>query len=166
MSQYNATRQSIKRIQERKEFAAKESKKNKIFIFISIIFAIAIVAIFIFIGITGFKGHKHHAETERQATLIKMMPYHTTEIKDTSKENFTYVRPIERGERHTQAEDDEFNRLAAVTASVGPKGCYLTFDDGPNTTITPQILDVLRRYDVKATFFMLGKLMKDNSDVA
>ncbi len=33
---------------------------------------------------------------------------------------------------------------------------YLTFDDGPNST-TGQILDILAAYDVKATFFVVGK---------
>ena len=33
----------------------------------------------------------------------------------------------------------------------------LTFDDGPNPTFTPQILDVLDRHQVKATFFVLGE---------
>jgi len=33
----------------------------------------------------------------------------------------------------------------------------LTFDDGPNPKYTPAILDLLKQYDVKATFFVLGK---------
>lgn len=33
---------------------------------------------------------------------------------------------------------------------------YLTFDDGPIPEVTPWVLDVLDRYDVKATFFMVG----------
>lgn len=33
---------------------------------------------------------------------------------------------------------------------------YLTFDDGPIPEATPFILDTLRRYGVKATFFMVG----------
>jgi peptidoglycan-N-acetylglucosamine deacetylase len=33
----------------------------------------------------------------------------------------------------------------------------LTFDDGPNPVYTPQILDVLKTYNAKATFFVLGK---------
>lgn len=33
----------------------------------------------------------------------------------------------------------------------------LTFDDGPNPKFTPQILDVLKQFDAKATFFVLGK---------
>lgn len=35
---------------------------------------------------------------------------------------------------------------------------YLTFDDGPSNNITPQILDILKEYDVKATFFVIGNL--------
>lgn len=35
---------------------------------------------------------------------------------------------------------------------------YLTFDDGPTAT-TPQLLDILDKYEVKATFFMLGPNM-------
>jgi peptidoglycan/xylan/chitin deacetylase (PgdA/CDA1 family) len=33
----------------------------------------------------------------------------------------------------------------------------LTFDDGPNPRATPRILDVLRRAQVQATFFVLGR---------
>lgn len=38
----------------------------------------------------------------------------------------------------------------------GEKIVFLTFDDGVSTTVTPQILQTLREYDVKATFFLLG----------
>jgi peptidoglycan/xylan/chitin deacetylase (PgdA/CDA1 family) len=34
---------------------------------------------------------------------------------------------------------------------------YLTFDDGPHPTITPFVLDTLRQYQAKATFFCIGK---------
>lgn len=33
---------------------------------------------------------------------------------------------------------------------------YLTFDDGPNDTITPQILQILKEEQIKATFFVTG----------
>lgn len=33
---------------------------------------------------------------------------------------------------------------------------YLTFDDGPNATITPQVLDILAANDVQATFFIIN----------
>jgi chitooligosaccharide deacetylase len=34
---------------------------------------------------------------------------------------------------------------------------YLTFDDGPNPTATPQLLDVLAQHQVRATFFVIDK---------
>lgn len=36
------------------------------------------------------------------------------------------------------------------------KAVYLTFDDGPIPRITPWVLDVLGRYGIKATFFLVG----------
>ena len=37
----------------------------------------------------------------------------------------------------------------------------LTFDDGPNTTITMQILDLLEQYHLKASFFLIGNHISD-----
>ena len=34
--------------------------------------------------------------------------------------------------------------------------CYLTFDDGPSTNVTPRILETLKKHNVKATFFVVG----------
>lgn len=36
------------------------------------------------------------------------------------------------------------------------KSVYLTFDDGPIPESTPKILNILKRYGIKATFFMVG----------
>ncbi|MDE7136678.1 MAG: polysaccharide deacetylase family protein [Muribaculaceae bacterium] len=36
------------------------------------------------------------------------------------------------------------------------KVCYLTFDDGPIPEVTPWVLDILDKFEVKATFFMVG----------
>ena len=36
------------------------------------------------------------------------------------------------------------------------KSVYLTFDDGPIPEITPWVLDLLDKYGIKATFFMVG----------
>ena len=47
----------------------------------------------------------------------------------------------------------------------GKKVVYLTFDDGPSTTNTPQVLDILDNYNVKATFFVLGSSI-DKSEKA
>lgn len=39
----------------------------------------------------------------------------------------------------------------------GEKTLYLTFDDGPHETATPFVLDQLKQYGAKATFFCIGK---------
>lgn len=41
----------------------------------------------------------------------------------------------------------------------------LTFDDGPSSTTTPRLLDVLYKKDVPATFFMLGSKVRNNPDI-
>ena len=37
------------------------------------------------------------------------------------------------------------------------KVAYLTFDDGPVPEVTPAVLDILKQYGAKATFFMVGE---------
>ena len=46
------------------------------------------------------------------------------------------------------------------------KNVYLTFDDGPTANITPQVLDILKEKDVKATFFVLGVNVVKNPELA
>ncbi|HLP51973.1 MAG TPA: polysaccharide deacetylase family protein [Chitinophagales bacterium] len=42
------------------------------------------------------------------------------------------------------------------------RNLYLTFDDGPIREITPFVLDELKKYNAKATFFCIGKNIKAN----
>lgn len=51
--------------------------------------------------------------------------------------------------------------LTVLKNSGQKKHVYLTFDEGPSKTVTPMILDVLRRYNVKATFFMTGEEIEE-----
>jgi len=37
----------------------------------------------------------------------------------------------------------------------------LTFDDGPNPAITPKLLDLLDRYNARATFFLIGRYVRE-----
>jgi len=39
---------------------------------------------------------------------------------------------------------------------------YLTFDDGPNPESTPQILAILKKHEIKATFFITGRNIEKN----
>ncbi len=45
---------------------------------------------------------------------------------------------------------------------VSTKKMYLTFDDGPTPGVTSEILDLLREYGAKVTFFACGKQAENN----
>ena len=45
------------------------------------------------------------------------------------------------------------------------KRVFLTFDDGPSKEVTPRILDILKKYNIKATFFVLGTRVDMNPDI-
>ncbi len=42
---------------------------------------------------------------------------------------------------------------------------YLTFDDGPHAEATPYVLDILAKYQAKATFFCIGKNVEEHLDL-
>lgn len=45
----------------------------------------------------------------------------------------------------------------AITHTNSPRKLAITFDDGPNPTMTPKLLDLLDRHKVRATFFVIGE---------
>jgi peptidoglycan-N-acetylglucosamine deacetylase len=49
--------------------------------------------------------------------------------------------------------------------SSGSKQLALTYDDGPNDPYTQQLLDVLARHEVKATFFLMGRYVRQRPDI-
>lgn len=53
-----------------------------------------------------------------------------------------------------------------VTVPAGDRTIYLSFDDGPNSKYTEQILDVLKEYDIKATFFTVGRYLEKYPEIA
>jgi peptidoglycan/xylan/chitin deacetylase (PgdA/CDA1 family) len=49
---------------------------------------------------------------------------------------------------------------------VADHSIYLTFDDGPGTRLTPQILKILKENDdIKATFFLLGRNIPEREEI-
>jgi peptidoglycan-N-acetylglucosamine deacetylase len=47
----------------------------------------------------------------------------------------------------------------------GSKQLALTYDDGPNDPHTQRLLEVLARYDVRATFFLIGRYVPQRPDI-
>jgi len=54
----------------------------------------------------------------------------------------------------------------AVCRTNSPRKLALTFDDGPNPAITPKLLDLLDRYNAKATFFLIGGFVRECPELA
>jgi len=50
-------------------------------------------------------------------------------------------------------------------AAGGQKKVYLTFDDGPDSVVTPLILDTLDSYGIRATFFVVGTEIEKHPEV-
>ena len=58
------------------------------------------------------------------------------------------------------------SQLFGPTLRNAGSGCALTFDDGPNPDVTPHVLSLLEKYQVPATFFVLGKHVREYPGLA
>jgi peptidoglycan-N-acetylglucosamine deacetylase len=59
----------------------------------------------------------------------------------------------------------KFNGSLVWKIPTKEKILYLTFDDGPHETATPFVLDELKEYNAKATFFCLGKNVQSHPEI-
>ncbi|MBE5856714.1 MAG: polysaccharide deacetylase [Lachnospiraceae bacterium] len=73
-----------------------------------------------------------------------------------SSPGITRTLPEEDTEIPLNEETSENEEEAEELPQTAQHKVYLTFDDGPSV-YTDEILDILREYDVKATFFVVGK---------
>jgi peptidoglycan-N-acetylglucosamine deacetylase len=53
----------------------------------------------------------------------------------------------------------------AIVAGRDPNEFALTYDDGPNDRCTEQLLDILARHEVHATFFMIGRFVRQRGEL-
>jgi peptidoglycan/xylan/chitin deacetylase (PgdA/CDA1 family) len=55
---------------------------------------------------------------------------------------------------------------STVCRTNWPNKLAITFDDGPNPAITPRLLDLLAKHNARATFFLVGKFVRECPDLA
>lgn len=82
-----------------------------------------------------------------------------------SEENKAKEEAIKKEQAEQNKNKEVEKKNTAVVQQEGKKGnkiAYLTFDDGPSHKITPQILDILNGYNIKATFFVIGSMAEEN----
>ncbi len=114
---------------------------NRILVIITIVFTVVITAIIV--GLLLAKSHNEKLLAEYKAQ------------EEAKKEN--QKEEIEINQRQPVYSENAKNRMQNIYAEEGEeKAVYLTFDDGPSSNVTPQILQTLENEKVKATFFVLG----------
>lgn len=75
------------------------------------------------------------------------------------------IEKLMTGEDLATTDKVEEDKSSENIEPASGKIAYLTFDDGPSTTVTPEILDILNKYDIRATFFVLGTMAEQNPDI-
>ena len=77
--------------------------------------------------------------------LLRLYPPHQFPSSQTISENVSKTESKGNPSRSAKPVSDDANKVA-----------YLTFDDGP-TEMTPKIIETLKQYQAKATFFVVYK---------
>lgn len=129
----------------------KKSKKKIAFI---AILAVAMIAIASFSGmkLASYVAQKKQVAQENQ----KNTPTNENKISQEIEEG-TVAQEVSLTKEQMKAIDNIYNQEE--------KTAFLTFDDGPSSKVTAQILDILKQEKIKATFFVLGTMVKSNPEL-
>ena len=70
-----------------------------------------------------------------------------------------------KGTSEATSSEDSTDTTVRIDYELDPSKptIALTFDDGPNTTTTVEILDLLEKYQVRASFFLVGQNLNDET---
>jgi peptidoglycan/xylan/chitin deacetylase (PgdA/CDA1 family) len=137
------------------------------------------------INIDFFKDILAHNNEEKDSINLILMADKKKFIDESMLENikletpdleaFTYIEQKIDGTKlmkdsNTSIDGEKYSVKAEEAydsgRNEGKRYVFLTFDDGPSTSITPKVLDILKLYDVKATFFVLGNMLEGKYDIA
>lgn len=130
-------------------------KMNKKKLIITILIAVAIIAAIVF-AIFYIKNPDMflvYENTVQEENTVVTEFVKIEKQKHIAKVNFLPVYS-----------EEAKNKLNNIYNS-GEKTVYLTFDDGPSKTVTPLILDLLKKENIKATFFVLGARVDLNPSI-
>lgn len=103
--------------------------------------------------------------TQRQTTSKNVYTTRTSTKKSTEKKELRTKREKESknttisAKKYAYSADKIRKYMTGEEPYKGEKLVFLTFDDGINNQITPQILDTLKKYKVHATFFLVGNTL-------
>lgn len=127
--------------------------KWKIFIVVLIVLVVILLSIY-----GGIKYAKYIENKKLEQQLQKEQEQQEEQRKlEEEKE----AKRLKNSKPLTQ---EQIGAIENIYASE-EKRVFLTFDDGPTTSVTPLILDLLKQENIKATFFVLGNRAKSNPDL-
>ncbi len=115
--------------------------KNKMIIFG--VLAIIVIATASIIAIKVAESYNQKLLAEQEQEIQEEI------IEEAIEEENTLQLPVYSEEAKSKI--DNIYKL-----ETEEKKAYLTFDDGPSSNVTPQILQILEEEEIKATFFVLG----------
>ena len=94
--------------------------------------------------------------------VIYILILSTIALMGISIKNYSN-KDVETGSLQSSYED--YEDLIIKYGNKNEKIVALTFDDGPDEDFTPQILDILKKYNVKATFYVIGEKVQYNKKI-
>ena len=103
------------------------------------------------------------AITESDATEITTTEPATTEATTTEATTTEASTAVETTTTTATEAAATTSETEETTVETEKKYIALTFDDGPNTTTTNEVLDVLEQYGIKGSFFLIGNNINDES---
>lgn len=127
---------------------------------------ILIIISFLLLYFSGFTGSYFYIKNIKQVESkqiesvgsknnIEKIPYAG---RDNNKiEEQSYELQIEKVHKGNMKKEERKENNKKVV--------YLTFDDGPSSEVTPEILKILNDNEIKATFFVIGKMAEEHKDL-
>ncbi len=101
---------------------------------------------------------------EKKCEQIKQDEQRKEEERIRIEQERERERELERLKKYAPLTQEQIEKVNNIY-SQEEKVAFLTFDDGPSPAVTPLILDLLKKENIKATFFVLGDRVVANPEL-
>ena len=131
---------------------------------LKIVYSIIIISIILAICCIGYI--LYNEKTTKLASNSNVITEEQTEnIISEEQKNTAENVVTQKSEEEINAEKEFINQINNIYNGEEGKRVFLTFDDGPSETVTPKILEILDKYNIKATFFVVGYNVKAHPEI-
>lgn len=126
---------------------------------LKIVIAIIIISIILALCSVGYIIHNRKVAMVSSTNIVVEDRYNI--IEEEQKNTHENIEANDKKEQNKEF----INQINNIYNGKDGKRVFLTFDDGPSETVTTKILDILDKYDIKATFFVLGSNVKSYPEI-